>query len=123
MSNRPSHFRFLFISLSMLLCIPACTDLHGPLVITDPDPAVKIPAIEKVAREKDFSAVGQLIKELDNDDSAVRMYANRALETITGIQTGYRYFEDDEHRQPAVARWRDWQAKHADTTTGDAHKP
>ena len=75
--------------------------------------------MEKAAREKDFKAIPQLIKELENDDSAVRMYANYALEEITGVRTGYRYFEDDEHRQLAIAIWREWQLKQADTRNSE----
>ena len=102
-----------------LCLLPSCTAPRGPLVITDPDPSIKIPAMEKAAREKDFKAIPQLIKELDNDDSAVRMYANQALEAITGVRTGYRYFQDDEHRQPSIALWREWQLKQADTKVSE----
>jgi hypothetical protein len=78
------------------------------LVVSDPDPSVKIPAIQKAVREKDRSVVPQLIKDLDSDDAAVRMYANHALQELTGQNFGFRYYDDDVEREPAVQRWKRW---------------
>lgn len=86
----------------------SCTAHRGPLVVTDPDPSVKIPAMQKAVRNHDMSAVPQLIKDLDSDDAAVRLYANRSLEELTGQRFGYRYFGGDEEREAAAARWRQW---------------
>jgi hypothetical protein len=30
------------------------------------------------------------------------------LQRLTGETYGYRYYDDDERRKPAVARWNDW---------------
>ena len=77
-------------------------------MVTDPDPSVKIPAIEKAVRTKDRGAVPQLVKDLDSDDPAVRFYANHALEQLTGEKFGYRYFDDESRREPAAQKWRQW---------------
>src|SRR4051812_15904385 len=72
------------VMLSLAVCLTACTAPRGPLVVTDPDPSIKIPAIQKAVRDKDMKAVPQLIKDLESDDPAVRLYANHALEQLTG---------------------------------------
>lgn len=77
-------------------------------MVTDPDPSVKIPAIEKAVRTKDRSALPQLVKDLDSDDPAVRFYANHALEKLTGENFGFRYFDDESRREPAAQKWRQW---------------
>jgi len=90
------------------LMATSCAAPRPPLVVTDPDPSVKIPAIQKAVREKDQSVVPQLVKDLDSDDAAVRMYANHALEELTGQNFGFRYYDDDAEREPAVQRWKRW---------------
>jgi hypothetical protein len=92
----------------LALMATSCAAPRPPLVVTDPDPSVKIPAIQKAVREKDQSVVPQLIKDLDSDDAAVRMYANHALEELTGQNFGFRYYDDDAEREPAVQRWKRW---------------
>jgi len=79
-------------------------------VVTDSDPSVKIPAIEKAVREHDTTVVPQLIKDLDNDDAAVRLYAIHALRALTGEQFGYTAYLDENARTPAIARWNQWLA-------------
>jgi hypothetical protein len=78
------------------------------LVVTDPDPSVKIPAIQKAVRENNRAILPQLVKELDNDDPAVRMYANHALEQLTGEKFGYQYFAGEDQREAAARKWRLW---------------
>jgi hypothetical protein len=92
----------------MAFLLTSCTASRGPLVVTSPDPAVKIPAIEKAVRERDQSAVPQLVKDLDSDDAAVRLYANHALQALTGQDFGFKYFDDDDQREAAAERWRQW---------------
>lgn len=91
-----------------MFVLASCTAPRPALVVTDPDPSVKIPAIEKAVREKDQKAVPQLVKDLDSDDPAVRFYANHALEMLTGQNFGYRYFDDESLREPAAQKWRQW---------------
>jgi hypothetical protein len=91
-------------------CASGCTAPRGPLVVTDPDPSVKIPAIKKAVRKRDRAAVRQLVADLDSDDPAVRFYAINGLQRITGERFGYDYYADEQKRQPAVRRWNDWLA-------------
>ena len=90
------------------LAATGCTAPRPPLVVGDPDPSVKIPAIKKAVREKDRSAVEQLVKDLASDDPAVRFYAINGLRRLTGQNFGYQYFDDDDGRKPAVQRWEQW---------------
>jgi hypothetical protein len=80
----------------------------APRLIDHYDPVIKIPAIKIKAEAQDESVVPQLVEELDNDDPAVRFYAIRALEELTGQTLGYRYYDDDLERRPAVESWRCW---------------
>ena len=88
--------------------VAGCTAPRPPLVVTDPDPSVKIPAFKKAVRTKDRGAVRQLVKDLESDDPAVRFYAIGALERMTGQQFGYRYYDGETGRAAAVGRWHDW---------------
>ena len=101
-----------FVAGAVLACtgigLCGCTAPRGPLVVTDPDPSVKIPAIKKPASSKDRKAVRQLVADLSNDDPAVRFYAINGLHRITGQRFGYDYFADDERRWPAVQKWQRW---------------
>ncbi len=92
----------------LTLILPACSASRGPLVVTDPDPSIKIPAIQKAVREHDLSALPQLVKDLESDDPAVRMYANHALEQLTGQRFEFRYFDGDDERAAAVEKWKHW---------------
>jgi hypothetical protein len=85
-----------------------CTAPRGPLVVTDPDPSVKIPAIKKATWKHDRGAVRQLVTDLDSDDPAVRFYAITGLQRITGNRFGYDYYADETQRQAALDRWQNW---------------
>jgi len=55
----------------------------------------------------------QIVKELSNDDPAVRFYAIQALERISGGETyDYRFYDSPEDQQPAIDRWKQWLAEH-----------
>jgi len=86
---------------------------HGPRHVTDEDPGDKIPAIEAAAKAHDQRAIPQLVRDLASDDSAVRFYAIDALHRLTGKTLGYRYYDDDEKRKPALLRWREWERGHS----------
>lgn len=72
------------------------------------DPTSNIPAIQEAAREKDYKAIPQLVRQLDNDDPAVRFYAIEALQQLTGQTLGYQFYDDAAERRPAVRRWQQW---------------
>ncbi len=59
----------------------------------------------------EHETAARLISEalrLDSDDAAVRLYAIRGLKEITGNTFGYRYYEDEIQRKPALDRWKQW---------------
>ena len=81
---------------------------------------VKIPAIKNAVRKRDRNALRQLVADLDSDDPAVRFYAISGLERITGQRFGYDYYADEQRREPAVRRWREWlEARGQDRRHGD----
>ena len=79
--------------------------------VTNPDPSGKIPAIVEAVRRGDRRALNHLVKDLDNDDPAVRFYAIEGLRRLTGQTCGYRYYDDEDERQPAIQAWKQWLAK------------
>lgn len=79
--------------------------------IADDDASFKIPAIKEAVEEKDRDAIPQLIDDLDSDDPAVRFYSIEALRRLTGETFGYRYYQSETERQPAIERWKAWSAK------------
>lgn len=89
----------------------------GPQVknLNDPDPASKIPAIKQKVREKDLTSAEQLVKDLGNDDPAVRFYAIEGLRRLTGETFDYHYYQDEEQRKPAVEKWQQWLASQKGT--------
>lgn len=90
------------------LSAAGCTAPHGPRAVTNPDPVQKIPAIQDAVRRHDLSVTPQLVKDLDNEDPAIRFYAFEALRKLSGQDFGYRYYDDTDERRPAVDRWRAW---------------
>jgi hypothetical protein len=79
--------------------------------VTNPDPSGKIPAIVEAVRRGDRRALNQLVKDLDNDDPAVRFYAIEGLRRLTGQTFNYRYYDGEDERQPAIQAWKQWLAK------------
>lgn len=87
----------------------------GPPAITgdfdSPQPAARIFAARRAARETNPARLGWdikgLIQNLTSDDPAVRLISAGALEELTGETYGYRYFDPEWVRAPAVDRWRD----------------
>jgi len=89
----------------------SCRAPRPPVSIKNEDTDIKVLAIKKAAREKDKSAIPQLVEELSNDDPAVRFYAIEALEELTGQTMDYKYFEDEDGRKEAVDKWKTWLAQ------------
>ena len=82
--------------------------------VSNPDPSGKIPAIVTAAKKGDRRVMSQLVKDLDNDDPAVRFYAIEGLRRITGQTLGYHYYYGEDERQPSVNAWKQWLAKASD---------
>lgn len=93
--------------LSAALIAGGCTPREDRS-ITAIDPLNSIPAIQEAAQKKDYRAIPALIRQLDNDDPAIRFYAIAALRDITGQSFGYHYFDNADERKSAVQKWWQW---------------
>jgi hypothetical protein len=83
-----------------------------PKSLTSNSAPSAVPAIKDAATQNDRSAYPRLVQDLDDPDPAIRFAAIGALERMTGGQTfGYRYYDDDADRKPAVDQWKQWLAK------------
>jgi HEAT repeat protein len=95
--------------IAAVLISPGCFSPEPPS-LTSNDPDRLIPAMKQAADTGDRSAIPYLVKQLDSDDPAVRLYAIDSLKRLTGETRGYRYYDDTVERRPAVARWQQWLA-------------
>jgi hypothetical protein len=109
----------LTCSLLLLCVLPGCSSPEKPS-LTSEDPSLKIPAIRESAKSHNEKAVRQLVKDLDSDDPAVRLYAIHGLKEITGTTLDYRYYDDAIERQPALKRWQAWLRDHEGTNPGQS---
>jgi HEAT repeat protein len=82
-----------------------------PKSLTSNNAASAVPAIKDAASQKDRSAFPRLVEDLNDPDPAIRFAAIQALEQMTGETFGYKYYDDDSDRQPAVNQWKQWLAK------------
>ncbi len=94
---------------SVLLTATGCPP---PAITGDfdsPHAAARLFATRRAAAETDpgriASAMPGLIRNLDSEDPAVRLLSIEALEQLTGETFGYRHFDPEWLRAPAVARW------------------
>ena len=85
-----------------------CLAPHGPKTVTNPDPVAKIPAIEDAVAHHDLSVAPQLVRDLDDEDPAIRFYAQDGLQRLTGQSFGYHYYDSADQRRPAILKWRTW---------------
>jgi hypothetical protein len=97
-----------FISVACVWLGAGCSEPRGPVSVKSDDPTLKIPAIKEDVQRKNSGDVVLLVQNLNDDDSAVRFYAIEGLRRLTGADLGYRYYDDDEQRQPALDRWNQW---------------
>ena len=88
---------------------PAKTGFHAP------DTVGRVPALVNAAESDDENALPELVRALSDEDAAVRLFAIRSLEQRTGQTLGYRYYDTDERRQDATARWHAWLQEQSDT--------
>lgn len=76
--------------------------------INSPNAELKIPAIESAVHAGDRKVIPQLVACLSSDDAAVRFYASDGLQKLTGQTFGYRYYDDESQREPAIKSWQHW---------------
>jgi hypothetical protein len=94
----------------VIICgfLGACSAPREARLLDNPDASGKIPAIKMAVERKDYAATKQLVKDLDSDDAAVRLYAIEGLKRLTGETFGYEYYFDEDERRPAIERWQRW---------------
>ena len=91
-----------------LLGFAACSPAQPPYPkgLESEDPGVRIQTIRTAGDRKDRSVMPMLVRRLEDEDEAVRMFAIIALEKITGTRLGYNYADPEPPRARAVKRWR-----------------
>ena len=72
------------------------------------DPAVRLSAVVEAGRTSDRRALPLLVDRLEDDESAVRMFALESLRKITGLTFDYCFYASPAGRQESVRRWREW---------------
>lgn len=105
---RYAKVRAAGLNLAIALIALGCSEPTGPKTVSNRNLAVKVPAIKDAVSQKDMTAAAQLVRDLENDDPAVRFYAIEGLERLTGQTLGYVYYDDTDARRPAVMKWRKW---------------
>jgi len=80
----------------------------GPTVaslLADPDVVVRR-FITAYASERGYPGLaGALLPSLSDADDDVRLYADRALRSLTGKNVGYDYLASEAERRTAIGRW------------------
>ena len=109
------------ILLATLAAAAGCRPSRGPPSVTSDDPDLKVLGIKQDVAQHDERDEPQMVHDLDDPDPAVRFYAVEGLRRLTGDDFGYRYYDDDAARKPAVARWQSWVAGHGSTATAAAN--
>jgi hypothetical protein len=103
--------RHCLMAAALCCCAGGCFLFGGgrePASLTSRDPASKIPAIKKAVNARDSQTAQHLVKSLESDDPAVRFYAIRGLQDLTGETFGYVWYADDRDRRDALDKWRHW---------------
>lgn len=90
------------------LRLPPAARPRGPVAIDSDDPDLKIQAIHRDSCRKNTADVPTMVRYLNDDDPAIRFYAIQALRNMTHEDFDYRFYEDDDQRKPAIARWQAW---------------
>jgi len=100
----------LFLAgLGLPLFAGGCVEPRPKLVVTSPDPVVKVPAIKQAVDDHDLSATRQMVKDLESDDPAVRFYSIEGLRKLSGQDFGYAWYEEDDlARLESVKKWQGW---------------
>jgi hypothetical protein len=96
----------MLVALGLL--VGGCAAPRPRAAVTDSDVSAKIRGMKKGVRQNDRSILQQLVADLDSDDPAIRLYSIQSLQRLTNQDLGYRYYDDQLARQPALQRWRDW---------------
>ena len=82
-----------------------------PVTLSSNNPGSKIPAIKRAAADRDprdTETAQQLVTSLGSEDPAVRFYAIRGLQNLTGETFGYVWYADEPDRRGAMDKWKQW---------------
>lgn len=79
--------------------------------MNDPAPIVRARAVGLAEGLPAEEAVPSLIEHLRDPDPVVRMAASEELRKKTGQSLGFLPWGNEEEREAAVNRWRDWWAR------------
>jgi len=101
--------------------LPGCYSPPPPDIHSQ-DAVQLIPAIKIAVQRHDQSAVPFLVEDLSSTDSAVRLYAIDGLRRLTGEDFGYRAYDTEAARRPAVLRWEGWLAARNKTVSEHARQ-
>jgi hypothetical protein len=117
----------LFVVVVVIGCLAGagagCSTPRPVIDVRNPDPSGKIPAYKEAVRDPDPREVRQMVKDLDSDDPAIRLFAIVALRRLTDGETfGYQYFDDEHQRRPAIKRWQAWLTESNSGGASDAPK-
>ncbi len=108
------------LSVVALVWMAGCAANTGParVALEAADPQDRIRAIVEVTEHASPEEAGDttaaLVDRLDDEDVAVRFFAIRALDHITGRRFGYRAFDPVGVRRVSVDRWRAYLAARQD---------
>jgi len=111
---------FILAAIAILFS-SGCQDYRGPVSITSDDPDLQILAIKGDASKDNARDIPKLVEDLQSDDPAIRFYSIEALRQLTHEDFGYHYYETDDERAPALARWQSW-LKRMQPTPQDARR-
>lgn len=73
-----------------------------PIGLDEEAPDGRIHAIVDAAREGDSASIAALIEQLDSDDPAVRLFAIRSIERISGRRFGYDHAAGVHAREASI---------------------
>ena len=96
--------------------IGGCANPDDAVGFQEKDPAARLRAIRRATSEQDHAAIPDLIRALESDDPAERLFAFRGLEKLTGQTLGYDHAASREDRTQAAKRWAEWYSHAAEST-------
>jgi len=76
--------------------------------LQDPVYRVQLEAASTLVIFQDYSGVPMIIDALNDENKYVRMTAAQILTTYFQETFGYVYYDEEERREVAVQKWRDW---------------
>lgn len=92
--------------LPVLLLLVGCASGPPPRGFDDPDPAVRIRAIKHEVARGARADLPRLVRQLEDDDPAVRLAATEALRELTGETGGFAWYDEPAKQPRALDAWR-----------------